>query len=671
MRRILLGIDSFWRMLSFQGGMHKIIFLFCVVLGLSGLQPVMAYEHRDLLKNSITRETLSSNLDPDALKGICPSYTDREGWDAFFGETRAAVIERGEKFLEYEWQQITASDYLRYEQIGERQIMGTKQRANANALSALFWAEMAEGSGRFLPQIIDGAFHFCEQTTWCLSAHVTYQKHTTSFPVKGDDFIDFLSAEIGSQLSWISFLLGDELDKINKFIDIRIRQEVKAHIVDQYLRNDDFFWMALQDYEPGVTIVNNWTPWTSINVLQCILLSDESKETMVDAVYKGICSVDEYLNYLKSDGCCEEGAQYWSASAGNLYYFLEMMDMVTGSSIGIFDKEQLRGMAEYPIRTYVGNGYQVNFGDCDVRGRAPSTLVFGFGKAVGSENAMSFAAAAAAASLAAGKPRSRPSGFDIFNTFVSMKLASEMYAYQGEFVRPSVTFYPETEVCYLTDDERGIFFAAKGGHNRESHNHNDVGSFALYKNCIPLLIDIGTSYYTAQTTGPQRYQYPMNRSRCHNIPEINGFEERDGAEFKSDSFALDKRRKCLSIGIAGAFPDSAGIERWTRSYRLRRDRLDIIDEFSLREILSANKLNFMTSGELDLSVPGKIVITYKGESVVLNYDTAVFELDVEELQWTDKRLTKNWGPSSRRIELTARTLQKTGRYQCSISFKRH
>lgn len=35
----------------------------------------------------------------------------------------------------------------------------------------------------------------------------------------------------------------------------------------------------------------------------------------------------------------------------------------------------------------------------------------------------------------------------------------------------------------------GFFVAAKGGHNAESHNHNDVGTFLVYRDGTPLPVD--------------------------------------------------------------------------------------------------------------------------------------------------------------------------------------
>ena len=59
---------------------------------------------------------------------------------------------------------------------------------------------------------------------------------------------------------------------------------------------------------------------------------------------------------------------------------------------------------------------------------------------------------------------------------------------------PDVTWYPETEFCHMKN-KSGMFVAAKGGFNNESHNHNDAGTFSLYVNTIPVLIDAGVGTY--------------------------------------------------------------------------------------------------------------------------------------------------------------------------------
>lgn len=45
---------------------------------------------------------------------------------------------------------------------------------------------------------------------------------------------------------------------------------------------------------------------------------------------------------------------------------------------------------------------------------------------------------------------------------------------------------PETRVmvaCDAAGSSQGYYLAVKGGHNDESHNHNDVGHFIIYIGC--------------------------------------------------------------------------------------------------------------------------------------------------------------------------------------------
>ena len=89
------------------------------------------------------------------------------------------------------------------------------------------------------------------------------------------------------------------------------------------------------------------------------------------------------------------------------------------------------------------------------------------------------------------KEKSVPyNGRDIFRTLSALNIASELRGYSGSFERPAYTWYPETEFCYMSTPQ-GLFFAAKGGFNDESHNHNDAGTFSIWADNYPLLIDAG------------------------------------------------------------------------------------------------------------------------------------------------------------------------------------
>ena len=101
------------------------------------------------------------------------------------------------------------------------------------------------------------------------------------------------------------------------------------------------------------------------------------------------------------------------------------------------------------------------------------------------------------------------------------------------------TWYPETEVCYMRN-KTGFFVAAKGGNNAESHNHNDVGSFELYIDQTPMIIDAGVGAYTRQTFSSERYAIWNTQSNYHNLPIITVF-----LNLRVQIFALEMHRSML------------------------------------------------------------------------------------------------------------------------------
>ena len=67
-------------------------------------------------------------------------------------------------------------------------------------------------------------------------------------------------------------------------------------------------------------------------------------------------------------------------------------------------------------------------------------------------------------------------------------------------------------------------FTAKGGHNDEMHNHNDLGCFQIVKNNKRVIVDIGAGEYTREFFGGGRYgdKVFVCGSQSHSVPIIDG-----------------------------------------------------------------------------------------------------------------------------------------------------
>ena len=637
---------------------HSLLRMWTICCMLLFTTAMFAYTERNLLQNSVTKEQLKEALVMNGAWVPYPAYSNREGWNSLLNdEDRQTLINTGEKMLDYKWQVIRATDYLEYERSGERNIMQNPYEANRKAINVLMMAELAEGKGRFIDQLINGVFFSCEMTSWVLSAHLPRQSTKRSMPDWREQIIDLGSGNYGSMLAWVYYFFHDTFDKADPVISLRLRHELQERILDPFMENDREWWMAFY-WKPG-EIINNWNPWCNSNVLQCYLLLEDDRNKLTDAVWRTMQSVDKFINFVKSDGACEEGTSYWGHAAGKMYDYLQILSDGTNGKVSLFNNPMIRRMGEYISRSYVGDGWVVNFADASAKGGGDAPLIYRYGRAVGSEEMMQFAAY-----LLKGKRPTIPLGNDAFRTLQCVLLNKELEQTEAAHKVPACTWYPETEFCYLTNNS-GWFLATKGGFNNESHNHNDAGTFSLYINNTPILIDAGVGTYTRQTFSSERYSIWTMQSNYHNLPMINGVPQRFGQEYKATNVVCKEKQRFFSADISTAYPEEAAVNSWIRSYKLENKRLIITDKFSLKETKAPNQVNFLVWGDIDISKAGKVIVKVGEEQATLEYPTN-FKATLETIELPDTRLSNVWGKQIYRVSLTYTQKKTEGSYKFII-----
>ena len=448
--------------------MKRILF-FCLIFNVFAI--IHAHDYRDMLQHKADVSAVKQSLILNQKWVNYPDYTNRDGWDKLSDGMKNEIISKGEAALDYEWKVIKATDYIEYERSGSRDIMQNPFGANNTALSNLVLAELVEGKGRFIDQIINGVWQTCEMTSWALSAHIGgAQTIKTALPSPKEHIIDLTAGDLGSFLSWTYFFLKDEMDKVNPLVSERLRDNLQKRILDPYM-NRTFHWQAFN--ASPTTMVNNWNPWCNFNALSCFLLLENDADKLSEAVHRSMVSVDKFINYTKSDGACEEGPSYWGHAAGKMYDYLQLLSDATNGEIDIFDQPMIKDMGEYIAKSYIGDGWVVNFADASAKGGGPVGVIYRYGRAVDSNEMMHFAAYL----YERDKDKSYfNAGRDMYRTLENLKSHNELVKTEPSLSQASSTWYPETEFCYMRNSN-GFFFAGKGGHNGESHNHNDMGSF--------------------------------------------------------------------------------------------------------------------------------------------------------------------------------------------------
>lgn len=623
-----------------------------------------------------------------------PAYEDRNGWEKLLGEHSRYLISAGEKYVDYQWKPIPATAYLAYERTGERSVMENPLKSDRLALNSLVLAELAEGKGRFMDKIIDGVWHLSHSPSWVLSAHLPRQKSRRALPDPAEQFIDLGSGALGAQIAIAWHFFRHEFDKVDPVISRVAYEAVRKHILDPYLDPDEQraqWWLAFDITR--MNTINNWNPWCNADVILCFLLMENDPVRLDRALAQSAKSVDKFIAYVKSDGACEEGPAYWGHAAGKLYDYLQIMYDASEGRFSLFDEPQIKSMGEYISRSFVNDGWVVNFADASARLSYAPSLIYNYGKAVGSEEMQDFAIF----NLGNGNKEifEQPVPVvwtDGYRCLESLRYISEMSSYvdrlngrldSGEKYSslisglrshvPSFTWYPETEFCYMLNSN-GYFLAAKGGYNMESHNHNDIGTFLLYVDGVPMFVDAGVGTYTKKTFSKDRYTIWSMCSDWHNLPVINGVTQKEGYEYRASAVEASCRASCksFSLDIKGAYPADSMCRNWRRVYKLDDDSLVLTDSFELSERNSQDIENFIVQGMVYMTEEqtpsgyvvknGEVVVANAGVEMAVTY-SSLFTPFVDVMTLDDPRLKNVWGDSLRRLSFkTSEKAPLKGKY---------
>ncbi len=610
-----------------------------------------------------------------------PSYYDREGWTTLLGEDAAILIEKGEKYLDYQWKPALASDYLDFERTGSRERMWKVNNPNHDALSSLAMAELAEGKGRFIDQIIDGVFLMTERTSWVHSYHQARQPSKRALPDARYLFIDLGAQQWGSDLAVVWHFFHEEFDKVDPSISEALKRAMRRQIFEPYLdpeKEKSQSWLGLS----GKRSLNNWTSWCNANVILAFLLMDDDDAELHAALERSITSMDNFLRTASPDGACDEGPGYWSHAGSKLRDYLRIMCDASSGKFDLFSDAQVKAMGEYISRVQIGDGWSVNFSDASALSMGTVDEVFRYGADTGSDEMMDYAIYIS--QFKNGKDfmkLTQGSGYDIFRRLEAIrysdsfrkraadalqKAGGDMTVMAGNLRAsvPECTWYPETK-HFFARNGAGWFLGAKSGHNHESHNHNDVGSFILFIDNAPILVDAGVETYSKATFSSDRYTLWTMQSCWHNLPSINGVDQSNGWKYRGCDEKANLASRTFSADIAGAYLKEAACRKWVRTFSLGNDSLTLTEEYELSERKAPDTEHFLVRGNVLLPGEkyGKKTLK-KGEIVIVGYPRGhsrevkvkmTFPKDlipsVEERRISDPHIGNVWGPSLRRISL--------------------
>ncbi|RRA97989.1 heparinase II/III domain-containing protein [Larkinella rosea] len=646
--------------------LHRYLLFF---LGLWMMFPLRlpAQQARNLLSRFSTDEIARSLLPRADWKPFPKTAAE---WQAILPDSvRKSFVQQAENYRQTPFEAIPASLMLEYQRTGLRinyENVSLKKRAQ---LFTLLLAEMVEQKGRFLDAIVDGIWSHCEESMWGIPAHLYQQKAGLGLVDVEDQSVDIFAGDTGTLLALTDYLLGPQLDSLSPLLRKRIYYEVNTRIFSPLEKDSGRYWYL----KPGTkqNPVNNWNPWVISNWMATLLLLERDETRRAKELRHALTLLDHYLNWLGDDGAIDEGPSYWNGAIGRLFDALVLLESASAGKLTIYQEPLVQNVGAYLYKMHIAGQYFINVADASPVLNVDGLQVYRIGKTVRDTTMQRFGAWAFRSNK---ERRDLSNGSTRLSTLWNLLALRECANQPGRPpMLPDVWLKSIQLMAGRTPG--GLFVASHGGHNAESHNHNDVGDFIVYANGQPVIIDVGFGTYTAKTFSKERYTLWYNNSAYHNLPTINGFTQQAGTQFEARNVQYNKTtgNATLQMDLAAAYPAEAGIQQWNRTVNLEKNRntVSVTDHYKLQQPVRELTQTFMTVCPVDLSQPGKISFTVSGtKPVILEYDASAWTVKKEQMPGDapdEKRIVDNWSRRPIwRVLLVNKSHKKTGTFKYII-----
>ena len=503
-----------------------------------------------------------------------PYPVSAQEWKARVPEANLSkIVQDAEALLNYKFEPIAATIAMDFVRSGDRLRHSNISFRKREVLTNLVLAESIENKGRFMEAILNGMWSICEESYWGVPAHIS----STGLPDVEHPIVDLFTAETAGVLALTDYLVGYKLDTINKLLRKRIYHETDSRLFTPMLQNGSTYgWMS------RTKPVNNWNPWIMSNWIFSSLLLEKNEERRKSMVYEAMKGLDAYFNSLGDEGGCDEGPSYWFAAGASAYDCLQLLHNASNGGIDIYNHELIKKMAGYITKTHIDGSYFVNFADADPTLIPSGPVLYRFGKAVNDSTLIQLGEWAQTLYPVKGASL----GFMRMRMMESLMTLNEM--------KPSLQ-YQDNPFAWMSDVQiltartpSGLFMGTHGGHNAESHNHNDVGDFIVYLKGEPMIIDAGRGNYTARTFSSKRYELWFTRSEYHNLPIVNGIGQKEGRNFAATQVQE-------TINVSGAYDFIMDTSKFKHTYDFEFNATvesivtEIVDKFEKTNFSNRNQ----------------------------------------------------------------------------------
>lgn len=486
---------------------------------------------------------------------------------------------------------ISYQGYLDYEATGTRQVLEKNYFARRRQLVVLVLAIKQTPESTYINLLQELIWEICNEYSWSVPAHLGHQFTDNLEPAT--TCIDLFSAETAQALAETTELVGDYLDN---FLVKRIELELERRIFQPFLKKN-WFWE---------TSTNNWSAVIAGSIGMAAIYQRGQLGDAAQPIFEKVDrTLQSYLTGFAADGACREGVGYWAYGFGYYLYYAELVQRYLKSD-RYLTGAKIKAIAQFPYHALLDKKQSVPFSDF-TESILPTGLVtfcrtyFGVEvpditqcNRIDDDHCYRFAHLV------------RNSDWAVF---YSKKDNNEK----------STTYLSDAQWLLKKNPQAKFVFAAKGGHNDESHNHNDVGHFLLGTFDTVFLTDLGAGEYTKTYFQKERYDYLVNSSRGHSVPVINQCFQQAGFY---QATAVTQTDCQFSMALEAVYPAKAKLAKFTRTFEFSNETASLLikDSFSFPSSQNQVLENFVTLFKPTL-IDNQVVIKVGEETCHLVFST--------------------------------------------------
>ncbi|MDO5971788.1 hypothetical protein Q4Q35_18455 [Flavivirga aquimarina] len=558
----------------------------------------LSYANSDTIYPSAKQIEMLKAVMPKQSFQLAPSITARDYW------SKIAASESGKDYLKEALSElekepevpITDSIYRLANKQGNRGIYKPRYYRTMERLEHFILAECIENKGRFLSQIAVYSNAILAMKSWL---HPNHDDDENGVLEGRRVSIDLGARKFGSVLALAEVLLGD---KLKQDLRDKITTHLQWRIIDSYLKSCEI----LDKNNKWIKSTSNWNSvCTSGSVFVSITISKKEEERLA-AIGCALNSMKYYLSGFGSDGYCSEGLGYWGYGFGHYLQLAQTIYDYTDGRINLFDAdnpEKLKNVGNFPEKFEIQNRRCSPFSDGVSSIRRGNSFAYALSaKHYGSIKPTGLRTEEAVEQLMVWNS---PESFNYDKNTDREALELPDYSYFDDFG------------MVISRGKQNVPFsiAMKAGHNKENHNHSDVGTYTLVLNSDIMAGDIGAPSYTAGAFSPN------NKARSswgHPVPRIDNTLQSNGRAFSGEiiatAFSEETDKVVMDIKAAYEIPSLEKLIRIIENDKSGLGTITIKDSFSSTKPVTFG-IAIMTLNTYEIIDSNTVIITSKNQKV--------------------------------------------------------